>query len=122
MKDLSWLEETPSKDSKARVLHSADVEIERFSRVAQVAPRRGLLSFFSAEILAAIPVAGVAGLLGFWLVSEEKSTSRLQVSANDASDLIDGSIESEDVEIVKNLEFFEEFELLEELKDEEIPS
>jgi hypothetical protein len=120
--DLSWLEEAPSKESKARVLRAAEIEIERFARRAQAAPRRNLLSIFSAEFLAAIPVAGVAGLLGFWLVAEEKSTSRLQVAADDPLGLLDSSLEVGDVEVVSNLEFLEDFDLLEELKDEELPS
>jgi hypothetical protein len=122
MSDLSWLDEKPTKEAKARTLDAADLEIERLARSAQTVPRRGFFSIFSAEFFAAIPVAGIAGLLGFWLVSEKKPDAHFQASSDETSNLLDETIEIGDVEIVNNLEFFEDFELLEELKDEEMAS
>lgn len=121
MSDSRWFEEKPSKDLKAKIEHAADQELDRRDRNARekkADSRRGLLAIFSFEILAAGAVASIAGTLGFWLAGDKQSQISLQ--ANDDSDLFDDSLESDDIELVAELDLLEDFEILESLKDEEL--
>lgn len=122
MSGSSWFEETPSKETRSRVVHAADRELERYHRIQATVPRRRLFSIFSAEFLAAIPVAGVAAVLGFWLVSENKTENQPESVAANLDLTSDPTFDSSDVELVAELDFLEELELLEVMKDEDLTS
>ena len=121
MSDSLWFEEKPSKDLIARIERAADQEFDRRIRVAQgtkADSRRGLLSLFSFEVLSAVSVAGIAGILGFWLTHENHD--RVQLEASDDSELMDDSLEADDIQLVADIEFLEDYDILESLKDEEL--
>lgn len=121
MSDPRWFEEKPSKEMKNRIEHAADEEFKRRdskTRTAKAESRRGLLSIFSFDVLSAGAVAGVAGVLGFWLTGDKQHRHALQASED--ADLIDDSLEANDIEFVAEIEFLEDLEILESLKDEEL--
>ncbi len=114
MKGPNWFEEIPSKEFKTRVEHSADQEIGRRERLAADAgSRRNLFSYISFEVLGSVSVAAIAGVLGFWLVNRDDSVS---------VEVVDTSIEVEDIDLLAEYDILEELEIIESLKDEDMSS
>ncbi len=114
MNGPNWFEEKPSKEFKARVEHSVDQEIERRERLAaDGSSRRNLFSNISFEVLGSVSVAAVAGILGFWLVNKDEGVS---------VEVVDTSIEVDDVELLADYDILEELEIIESLKDEDMSS
>lgn len=114
MNSPNWFEEKPSKEFKARVEHSADQEIERRERLAADGnSKRNLLSFISFEVLGSVSVAAIAGVLGFWLVNRDDGVS---------VEVVDTSLEVEDIDLLADYDILEELEIIESLKDEDMSS
>lgn len=126
MTDPRWFEEKPSQEVKARIEHAAERELDRRARLDVHNDRRSFFSLLPMEAFAAIPVAGIAAAIGFWLVTGKEflSPSSVQVG-NHHDDSLDAELPLEaalDMELIENLELLEDIEILEALNIGEITS